>query len=103
MKGFFVGGDFALNSFRMNKNVVPLVTNDHPEEGYDVGYGYAIGLTTGYKHMFNKHWGAEINLSYGFSHVQHESYDENGVRGCELNPSAEWTPFKGGIYLIYRF
>lgn len=101
-KGLFVSGDFGLHSFRMNKNLVPLILHDHAETGYDVGYGYVIGATVGYKYPLKGRWSLEASVSWGFQHCQHEGYDVNGVRLFELNASAEWTPYKAGLYLNYR-
>lgn len=99
-QGFFLGADFGLNTFKMHKNIVPLVINDK-NNAYDVGYGYVIGSTFGYKHRFNYYWGIEASVSYGFHHCQHESYSSNGNKG-EMSASAEWVPYKAGIYLTYR-
>lgn len=99
-QGFFLGGDFGLNTFKMNKNIVPLVINDK-NNAYDVGYGYVIGSTFGYKYRFNYRWGIETSISYGFHHCQHEGYSNNGNRG-KMSASAEWVPYKAGVYLTYR-
>ncbi len=113
--GLFVGGDFGLFGFSMNKAVVPFVANDHEsyyEDGvyydaesyYDVGYGYLLGVTVGYKYLFtqSKRWGVELSLSGGWQLAQHEQYSGEGVRLYEYNPTAEWLPYKAGIYLSYR-
>lgn len=101
--GFFAGADFGLYVFRMNKNLAPLVVNDHDDQ-YDVGYGYIAGATLGYKYLFgkSKRWGAEASFSYGWQHAQHEGYTPDGIRLFDLNASAEWLPYKAGIYLSYR-
>ena len=101
-KGFFASADFGLDMFRMNKNIIPLFPHDHSNEGYDVGSSWMAGISLGYKHKFNYRWGMEASLSYGFHHAQHEGYTEEGVRLFELNASAEWVPYKAGIYLTYR-
>lgn len=99
--GFFVGGDFGLNTYRMNKNVIPLIVHDHGKDGYDVGYGYILGATFGYKHRFNNRLGIEASASLGYQYCLHEGYRGN-QKLYDLNPSAEWTPYKAGIYLTYR-
>lgn len=101
--GFFVGGDVGLDQFRMHKNIIPLVASNHSDDGYDVGHGYLIGVTLGYKYRISNHFNVEASLSGGWHHAKHESYDGSGVRDEELNPSGEWTPYKAGIYLSYVF
>lgn len=101
--GFFVGGDFGLDQFRMNKNIIPLVVSDHGDSGYDVGHGYLIGATVGYKYKISNHFNVEASISGGWHHARHECYTSDGVRTVELNASGEWTPYKAGIYISYVF
>ncbi len=101
-EGFFFGGDFGLDVFRMDKNIVPFVANDNIEGKYDVGYGYVIGGTIGYKYNFARRWGVEASLSYGWHHAQHEGYNSDGEKMFDMNATAEWTPYKAGIYINYK-
>lgn len=101
--GFFYGGDLAMDMFRMNKNVIPFVANDNAESFYDVGSGYSIGVTLGYKQKLSQRLCLEASLSAGWHYSQHEYYNQDGVRLYEFNASAEWTPYKAGIYLNYSF
>ncbi len=101
--GFFYGMDFGFDMFRINKNVIPLVVNDKGRGYYDFGYGYLIGFSVGYKYAINERWLIEASVSGGWHYALHEGYSPEGNRLFELNPTAEWTPYKGGIYLIYRF
>lgn len=101
-KGFFAGGDFGLNMFRMNKNVIPLVMHDSGSREYDVGYGYFLGFTVGYKYPIATRWSIEASISGGWSLTQHEGYNFEGERTFDLNPSAEWLLYKAGIYVSYR-
>lgn len=100
-QGFFVSGDFGLDVFRMNKNIIPLVANDKGD-GYDVGMGYLFGVTAGYKRRISRRFSLEASVSGGWHHATHEGYDSDGVRYVELNASGEWLPYKGGLYLIYH-
>ncbi len=102
-RGFFLSGDFGLDQFRMNKNIIPLVVSDHGLSGYDVGYGMLLGVTAGYKYNINKHLNIEGSISGGWHLAHHECYNSNGVRTVTLNPSGEWTPYKAGIYISYIF
>lgn len=101
--GFFIGGDFGLDQFMMNKNLIPLVPHDHAESGYDVCHGYLIGSTIGYKYKISHHFNIEASVSWGWHHSRHEGYTEDGVRTFKYNASAEWTPYKAGIYVSYVF
>ena len=102
-KGLFISGDLGLDVFRMGKDFVMGVVDDHGAGVYyDVGYGYVLGATLGYKYQFHRRWGLEASVSYGFHHSQHELYDHNGIRLNELNASAEWLPYKAGIYISYK-
>ncbi len=101
--GWFFGGDGGLYAFRMEKNVIPFVRHDHGQ-GYDVGYGYMFGATAGYKRRISDHFSVEASISGGWCLSIHESYHlEEGVRDTLFNPSYEWLPYKGGIYLVYHF
>ncbi len=99
--GLFIGGDFGLNMFKMNKNIIPLVANDRGDN-YDIGYGYLLGLTFGYKYPINRRLSVEASLSGGWQHTRHEVYTMNGELFIPFNSSGEWTPYKAGIYLNYK-
>ncbi len=100
--GLFAGANLGVDSFRMNKDVLPFVANDSGLGRYDVGYGYLIGFTFGYKYRLGERWSIEASVTGGWHNAQHEGYDANGVRLFEFNTTAEWTAYKGGIYLTYR-
>lgn len=100
--GFFVSGDGGLVQYRMDKNVVPLIASDHYGQ-YDVGYGYVFGVTLGYKRNIGERLSLEASLSGGYQNSRHEQYNSDGSRRHEFNTTAEWTPYKAGIYLGYRF
>ncbi len=100
--GFFYGAEAGLFGFRMNKNVVPLVMHDSSITLYDVGFGYLFGFCAGYKYPITKRLSIEANCSFGWQLSQHERYTSAGVRQVELNPSAEWLPYKAGIYINYN-
>ncbi len=99
--GFFYGGDLGMDMFRMNKNVIPFIAHDNAETHYDVGYGYCLGVTLGYKYKITHRLSLEASLSAGWHYSMHEYYNQDGVRQYDFNISAEWTPYKAGIYLNY--
>ncbi len=100
--GFFVGADAGLTQYRMAKNVVPLVANDHNGGQIDVGHGYLLGCTVGYKRYIGERFSLEASLSGGYQHSRHEQYRVDGTRSVEFNATAEWTPYKAAINLGYR-
>lgn len=106
-RGFFVGADLGFNTFKMNKNIIPLVAHDHSKNTYDFGYGILMGMTLGYKFLFKERWGVEISVSGGWQHSQHEVYQKGDnnkyYKAVDMNASAEWFPYKAGVYLTYRF
>ncbi len=99
--GFFYGGDFALDMFRMNKNVIPFIAHDNDASFYDVGYGYFVGATFGYKYKITSRLSLEALLSAGWHYSMHEYYNQVGELQFEFNASAEWTPYRAGVYLNY--
>ncbi len=99
-QGWFAGIDLGFDTFRMSKNIVPFYSYDKPS-AYDVGYGYIAGVTLGYKYRFNNRLGVEVSGSFGYHNCQHESFSNSGNKG-EMSVSAEWIPYKAGIYLSYR-
>lgn len=99
-KGFFVGADLGFNTFKMNKNIVPFYGDMGGRD--DVGYGIVMGATIGYKFLFRQRWGLECSLSFGWQHSQHEGFNQNGEKLFDMNASAEWLPYKAGIYITYR-
>lgn len=102
-KGLFVGFNLGLLQYRMEKYIIPIVAEDHSDGTYDWGFGYVLGLNIGYKFLFKERWGLEIFAGYGWQHSQHESHYANGNIRFSMNATAEWTPYKGGVTLSYRF
>lgn len=102
-KGFFAGLDMGLHQYKADKNVIPFIANDHDEGVYDWGFGYLFGLNLGYKFLFNDRLGLELSAAIGWQHSQHEQYSADGIRRHNMNASGEWTPYKGGVLLSYRF
>ncbi len=101
-EGFFAGGDLGITLYRMEKNAIPLVANDHGAGVYDVGHGYVLGATVGYKRFIGDRFSIEASISGGYTHSRHEMYYPEGYRKYFFNGTYEWTLYKGGIYLGYR-
>ncbi len=100
-EGFFACGDMGLILYRMNKNIIPIVASDHGDE-YDIGHGYVLGCTLGYKRYVGKRFSLEASISGGYQHSRHEQYSAGGSRQFEFNATAEWTLYKAAINLGYR-
>lgn len=102
-KGLFFGGGMGLGSYKMNKNIIPFVSNDKPKNAYDWGTNVMLGATAGYKFLIKDRFGIEISVTGGWQHSQHEVYNSKGELQAPMNASGEWTAYKGGVYFTYRF
>jgi len=101
--GFYVGPTIAFASFKMQRP-------DYWRTSF-VQYGSTIfyGLDLGYVITHNR-WSFEPFVAYGWALSHYEGYDiikgnryDAGTYPGELNASAEWIPFKGGLMIGYRF
>lgn len=103
MKGFFVGASVGSGVWKMSRTMLtqPLKSQSYPIP-YDVGTSVFSGASIGYKFLFKERWGLEISATGGFVHGMHEGYNAHGVKVFNSNATAEWLPYKGGIYLSYR-
>ncbi len=102
-KGLFLGFDLGLMQYKTQKYIIPFMSGSSSSGDYDWGFGYVLGLNLGYKFQFKEHWGLEIFAAYGWQHSQHEMHYANGNLRYSMNATAEWTPYKGGVTLSYRF
>ncbi len=100
--GFFGSADVGLMFYRMSKDAIPLIHQDHGDGVYDVGYGYLLGCTLGYKYNISKRFTAEASISGGYQNSRHELYTPDGVRDYDFNTTAEWSLFKAAINLGYK-
>lgn len=100
MRGFYTGAEVVADYFRMNKNNAPFIANDSSDNRYDVGNGYAVGMVFGYKRPIAPRLKLEVNASFGWHYALHEVY-VNDVLTVERNPTAEWIPYKAGLYISY--
>lgn len=103
-KGFFIAGGLGTMNYKMNKNVLPFLNNKGGNNTYDWGHGVVIGATLGYKFLIKDRFGIEVSASGGWQHSQHELYNKHsGDLLVSMNKTGEWTPYKAGVYLSYRF
>ncbi|MFR9546634.1 MAG: DUF3575 domain-containing protein [Rikenellaceae bacterium] len=102
-KGLFLGADLCWDLFKIHKNLIPLVAEGTDNTNYDWGIGTTLGLSVGYKFNLTKKLLLELSASGGWRLTQHESYGHNGELLTAMNASGEWTAYKCGVYLSYRF
>ncbi len=102
-KGLFFGADFAWDLFKLHKNLIPIIEAGSDMRAYDWGTGGTLGLTVGYKFSLTEKLFLELSASGGWRLTQHEPYNHDGQITNLMNASGEWTPYKCGIYLSYRF
>ncbi len=101
-KGFFAGADLGWNEFKIHKHLIPFIAHDQAGRSYDWGVGVFLGITLGYKFALTEQLFLELSASGGWQHTWHEPYVD-GQLSIPMNASGEWTPYKAGLYLSYRF
>ena len=131
-KGFSAGVTVGYGVFRMNKNVNPFkvgsaLVGEYPKETVQVGQVILLGITLGYTFNIGEHWGIEISLGGGWTQAYYEGYSPNednivterskpsggtdkvsdyydsSISRVRMNNSAQWMPFKGGVFVCYKF
>lgn len=98
-KGFYVGGDFGFDIYKMSKW-------DHPASDIQHGIGYYLGLTLGYQLAISKRWNMDFYAGGGWHLGQYwgETIQPDGsaVMYAPWNSSGEWIPYKIGVTFSYR-
>lgn len=103
-RGLFVAGGLGVMSYKMNKGIMPFLVNSGGGNTYDWGHGSVLGATLGYKFLIKDRFGIELSASGGWQHSQHEIYSkDSGKLLAPMNKTGEWTLYKAGLYLSYRF
>lgn len=95
-KGFYVGGDAALDAYNVSKW-------DHPVTDIQHGVGLYLGLTLGYQLPIAKRWNMDFYAGGGWHHGWY--WGENTLTGepyAAWNKSGEWIPYKLGVTFAYR-
>lgn len=94
--GFYMGAYVGGHVFKMTK------WNYINTGSYQIGRGYALGLSTGYEISINNRWMLDIYVGYAFQHSWYRGYNKRtGERYVGLNKSAEWLPYKIGAAFSY--
>lgn len=103
--GFYIGPYAMYGNFN-----VAWLKNGPPKEDQRrrVGWGMSGGITTGYKFSFNSRWGLDLNLGFGYVHLQYDKYPIGGeYSSIEYAVDLKVTenlffPTKVGINLTYN-
>lgn len=120
-KGFYVGADFSLAQFNIQKwgywndnfythkdgEVTPYINSNL----YQKGFSFIIGGITGYQFKLSEKLNMDIYLGVGsmqsfykgYDKVSGDRYDFGGdSKGRERNRSGELLPYKGGVMISYK-
>ena len=120
-KGFYVGADFSLAQFNIQKwgywndnfythkngEVTPYINSNL----YQKGFSFIIGGITGYQFKLSEKLNMDIYLGAGtmqsfykgYDKVSGDRYDTEGdSMGRERNRSGELLPYKGGVMISYK-
>lgn len=116
-KHWFIGGNFAVSAFKMQKwnywnddNYWDKDNNRTTEfinsNLYQKGFSFILGVTGGYQFNIAENWNMEIYAGIGNSQDFYKGYDKaSGKRydnAKEWNKSGEWMPYRGGIMISYK-
>lgn len=103
-KGFYVGGDFSFDLYKVSKW-------DHwgrTDGGIDIqhGIGYYLGLTLGYQLPIAKRWNMDFFVGGGWHLGKYwgdtKFPDGSSKMYASWNASGEWIPYKIGVTFGYR-
>lgn len=93
-KGFYAGGDFGFDIYKVSKW-------DHPPYDVQHGIGYYLGITLGYQLSIGKRWNMDFYAGGGW-HLGKYYATNFGEIVVGWNASGEWIPYKLGVAFAYR-
>lgn len=102
--GFYVGGDFSFDVYKVSKW-------DHwnlPDKSIEIqhGIGYYFGVTFGYQMPISERWNMDFYAGGGWHLGKYwgEKKYIDGTTGvyAPWNGSGEWLPYKLGVAFAYR-
>lgn len=105
-KGFYVGGDFAFDVYKLSK--WDHWKNPTYADGIDIqhGIGWYLGVTVGYQISIARRWNMDFFAGGGWHLGQYwgESVfpDGSSQMYAPWNKSGEWIPYKLGVTFAYR-
>lgn len=120
-KGFYVGADFSLARFNIQKwgywndnfytHKNGEVTSYINSNLYQRGYSFMLGGIAGYQFKLSDRLNMDVYLGLGTMQSFYKGYDklsgdrydtEGDSMGRETNRSGELLPYKGGIMISYK-
>ncbi len=100
--GFYVGSHFGYGMFKLSKN-----SSYASQNKYQYGHIIFAGISTGYQWQIKEKWLIDIFIGGGWSKATYEGFEKySGVRydlDQNVNFSAQWIPYRGGIMIGYKF
>ena len=100
--GLYFGTHFGYGMFKLSKN-----SSYASQNKYQYGYILFAGISTGYQWQFKDRWLVDAFIGGGWSKATYEGFEKNtGTRydiNSNVNFSAQWIPYRGGIMIGYRF
>ena len=100
--GLYFGTHFGYGMFKLSKNSTYASQNK-----YQYGYILFAGISAGYQWQFKDRWLVDAFIGGGWSKATYEGFEKNtGTRydiDSNVNFSAQWIPYRGGIMIGYRF
>lgn len=98
--GFYVGGNIGGSKYNFQK--WNYINTDH----YEIGHGYMLGATVGYKAKINEKFYLECFLGGGWHQGFYKGYflssGERYETAQHYNKSGEWLPYRGGVMIAYK-
>tara|TARA_R110000868_G_scaffold193786_3_gene438998 strand:+ start:5749 stop:6300 length:552 start_codon:yes stop_codon:yes gene_type:complete len=99
-KGFYVGAHVGGSKYNFQK------WNYLNTDKYEIGKGYFIGATMGYKAKINDKFSLDCFLGGGWHQGFYKGYRlSDGTRyetAPHYNKSGEWLPYRGGVMISYK-
>ncbi len=103
-RGFFVGPNFGLGVWRLNRGIIPWYADVYPMHTYQVGSNFLAGAVFGYQFRLTDHWGIELAWAAGYTHAHYIGFRDNGENYVGLNKSAWWMPgYKAAFNIVYKW
>ena len=100
--GLYFGTHFGYGMFKISKNGSYASQNK-----YQYGYLFFAGITFGYQWKIKERWLIDGFLGGGYSKATYEGFERNTGTRYNLNEnvnfSAQWIPYRGGVMIGYRF
>lgn len=98
-KGFYMGGDFGFDIFKVTKWNYWTNYPNYTQKGI----GYYLGVTLGYQTPISKRWNMDFYAGGGWHLGKYYGIDRiTNTMYVPWNGSGEWIPYKLGVTFAYR-